>query len=245
MSLKHQPRQLHRYLWLLSLLFVLGCAAITRHALDERLGTENPSRYDQPIRVSQSSPDFLQDVKPILDSRCVVCHACYDAACQLKLSAYEGVTRGANDRKVYDSFRLLPAKPTRLFMDAHNNADWRKKGFYPVLNERRATPEANREGSVLYRMLALKRGHDWPNAGVLPHERFDFRTDREQQCPSIETFDSFQEEHPEWGMPYGLPPLKTREHETLVKWLEAGAPIIRTIHWMMHLGPALPGGKPF
>ena len=150
MSLKKKFGSPQRYFWLLSLLFFLGCAAIARHALDERFGSADPSRYDRAIVASQSSPDFWHDVKPILDSRCVVCHACYDAPCQLKLSAYEGVTRGANDLKVYDTLRLLPAKPTRLFMDAHSNVDWRKKGFYPVLNERRPTPEANREGSVLY-----------------------------------------------------------------------------------------------
>jgi len=224
MNCKQKPRIHSRWIWLWPLLFIMGCAALSRQALDEKFGKEDPSRLDQPAMVSLSAPDFPHDVKPILDSRCVVCHACYDAPCQLKLGAYEGVTRGASDLKIYDTVRLFPAKPTRLSMDAHSNADWRRKGFYPVLNERSPTSEANRDGSVLYRMLALKRGHDWPVTGVLPRERFDFRTDRDQQCPSIEKFDRFQEKHPDWGMPYGLPPLKTREHETLVKWLEAGAP---------------------
>jgi hypothetical protein len=33
--------------------------------------------------------DYLTEVKPILDKRCVVCHSCYNAACQLKLSSFD------------------------------------------------------------------------------------------------------------------------------------------------------------
>jgi hypothetical protein len=38
----------------------------------------------------QTLPDkpisFADEVQPILDKRCVVCHGCYDAPCQLKQS---------------------------------------------------------------------------------------------------------------------------------------------------------------
>lgn len=44
---------------------------------------------------TQHANFFQNKVKPIVDNRCVVCHACYDAPCQLKLSSVEGIDRGA------------------------------------------------------------------------------------------------------------------------------------------------------
>ena len=77
----------------------------------------------------------------------MVCHGCYDAPCQLKLDAWAGLQRGASKDKVYDGTRLLTANLTRLFEDAQTTAEWRTKGFYPVLNE--SSPEQG----VLQRML--------------------------------------------------------------------------------------------
>ena len=71
---------------------------------------------------------FLEDVKPVLDSRCVVCHSCYNAACQLKLSSYEGIDRGGSKQSVYSSSRLKPQAPSRLFHDAKDTKGWRKRG---------------------------------------------------------------------------------------------------------------------
>ena len=200
-----------------------GCAAYYGYRLDGQFGAADPARFDRPT-VAHAEIDFARDVKPILDNRCVVCHGCYDAPCQLNLSAYQGITRGAHRDVVYDSARLAAAEPTRLFTDAESNAAWRAKGFYPVLNERNPEPEANRDGSVLYRALMLKRVHDLPPGGRLPEKEFDFRLDRHQVCPSIEQMDRFEEARPLWGMPYGLPALSAREHDTLARWIEAGAP---------------------
>ncbi|MDP5207378.1 hypothetical protein ORI99_10105, partial [Alishewanella sp. SMS9] len=33
---------------------------------------------------------YQQQIKPLLESRCVVCHACYDSPCQLNMSAPQG-----------------------------------------------------------------------------------------------------------------------------------------------------------
>ncbi|HAN29192.1 MAG TPA: hypothetical protein DCP75_16025, partial [Haliea salexigens] len=43
----------------------------------------------------------------LIEQRCVVCHACYDAPCQLKMEAHEGLVRGGSQTLVYDSTRLL------------------------------------------------------------------------------------------------------------------------------------------
>ena len=205
-----------------SLAVLAGCATLARHSLDERYGAPDPARFDAPAAPS-AGPSYRADIQPILDRRCVVCHACNDAQCQLKLSAWEGIARGASKEKVYQSARLLEAPTTRLFQDAQTPSQWRAKGFFAVLNERAQTPEANLSASVLYRMLDLKRGHPLPADPVLP-ESFDFSIDRNQQCARIEEFDRFEKDFPLWGMPYGLPGLSDAESSTLVRWLAQGAP---------------------
>jgi hypothetical protein len=75
------------------------------------------------------------------------------------------------------------------------------------------------------RMLALKQQHGFPKAGLLPSDRIDVSLYREESCPSIEEFDPFEQQHPEWGMPFGLPALTDKEHQTVMHWLEAGAPV--------------------
>ncbi len=205
------------------LLMLSGCAVYYGHRLDQRFGPADPARFDRPP-PARPAPDYWREVKPILDQRCVVCHGCYDAPCQANLASYQGATRGANRDRVYSAGRLLAAEPTRLFVDAHSNAAWRGRGFFPVLNERAATAEANRDGGVMYRLLRLKREHPLPAGAVLPRDRFDFSLDRAQQCPAIEEMDRFEQGFPEWGMPFGLPALSEREYATLTAWIAAGAP---------------------
>jgi hypothetical protein len=205
----------------LAVLALAGCATYYAAQLDQRYGAADPARYDRPSPAG-GTPDYSQ-VRTLLDSRCVVCHGCNDAPCQLDLASRAGVTRGANPAQVYAT-RVLAADPTRLSFDAQSNAQWRSKGFHPVLNERAATPEADREGSVLYRLLRQKQLHPGPAGGVLPRERFDVSLDRAQQCPAIEEMDAYERKHPEWGMPFGLPALARAEHEALARWIEAGAP---------------------
>ena len=64
--------------------------------------------------------DYPPKVKAIVEQRCMVCHGCYDAPCQLKLDAWAGMQRGASKELVYDGGRLKAASPTRLFVDAQN-----------------------------------------------------------------------------------------------------------------------------
>lgn len=205
-----------------AVLALAGCATyFATSQLDQRYGKPDLARYDRAAPAGAAVG--YQDVKPILDNRCVVCHGCNDAPCQLNLASRQGVTRGANPESVYAT-RVRTAEPARLFFDAQTNAEWRAKGFYPVLNERAATPEAEREGSALYRMLRQKQQFPGPTDGVLPKDRFDLSLDRAQQCPAIEAMDEYERKHPDWGMPFGLPALSEAEHDTLARWIEAGAP---------------------
>jgi hypothetical protein len=205
--------------WLAPVLFTLaGCATYYATQLDERYGAADPARRDR-MAASYPAAESAQ-ARHVLDTRCAVCHACNDAPCQLNLASYEGAARGAKRENVYAA-RLLPAAPTRLFLDAHSNAAWRAKGFHAVLNERAASAE--REGGVLYRLLRLKQENPLPQ-GVLPKERFDFALDRAQQCPALEDVPAYERKYPQWGMPYGLPALSAGEHGALARWIDAGAP---------------------
>ncbi|MBL4607814.1 MAG: fatty acid cis/trans isomerase, partial [Pseudomonadales bacterium] len=175
-----------------------------------------------PENLSPELIHFDSEVKPILDSRCVVCHACYDAPCQLKLGAMEGIERGATKVKVYDGKRLFPAEPTRLFTDALSVEQWREKEFFPVLDEQENEGEATLNNSLLYQMIKLKKEQPLPEQGLLP-KSFKLDNYRDLSCPAPDDFPAFKEEHPQYGMPYGLPKLSQKEHETLTTWLKQGA----------------------
>ncbi|MEH6549138.1 MAG: fatty acid cis/trans isomerase [Pseudomonadales bacterium] len=206
---------------LLSVVFLVGCTVVATHYLDTDYGT--PEVVDRIVATpSLNELEYHHDIKPIIDRRCVVCHGCYDAPCQLKMSSFEAIDRGASKEKVYNGSRLVSANLTRLSIDAKNTTQWRAKGFYPVLNERIQTPEANKHAGVMSRMLQLKQNHPLPEQDVLP-DSFDFKLDRKQQCSKIEDFDKFEKKYPLWGMPYGLPAVGKQEQDTLQQWLAAGA----------------------
>lgn len=168
--------------------------------------------------------DYWRDIRPVLERRCVVCHGCYDSPCQLNLSAPEGLTRGANKKPVYNSTRLLMAEPTRLFHDAQTVAEWRKKDFFPVIQEQAQATVQERRASVLARSLMLKQAAPLPPDPLLP-DSFDLSLAAQQYCPTESQFSKFAQAHPLWGMPYGLPGLNDEEHRLLMQWIEQGAPL--------------------
>ena len=208
----------------LTLSLLAGCATLKQDTLDTRFGPTDPARFDRPVVSASAEVSFHRDVQPILERRCVVCHGCYDAPCQLKLGSFDGIARGASKDQVYDAARLREADPTRLFIDAQLPSQWRAKGFSPVLNERTPSPENNLAGSVLYRALALKKAHPLPDEKVLKGD-FDFSLDRTQSCPSLGEYDAYEREHPLGGMPYGLPGLSEREMSVMTRWIESGSPL--------------------
>lgn len=203
--------------------WVAGCTTVLVHKLDQAYGLPDASRYEQAVVPASDTPEYWRDVRPVLEKRCSVCHGCYDAPCQLNLTSWQGIIRGANPEKVY-TLRLLPAEPARLFIDAQTPQEWRSKQFHPVLNERANTPEANLQGSVLYRLLDLKRKQPTTQEAVLDKNLYTFSLNRKQTCPTIEQMDVFEEKHPQWGMPYGLPALSEQEFKVLETWMAAGAP---------------------
>ncbi len=206
-------------------LIAVGCAVVAERQLDNLWG-EAEVRDRTVAQTTQGIPEYHRDIKPIFDKRCVSCHACYDGPCQLKLSSYDGLDRGASKELVYDGARLLASEPSRLGVDAKTTQEWRNRGYFPVLNERNQQPDANLYGSLLYRMLELKNDNPLPEDGPLDEDEFDFSIARTQECPTIEQYDSFASKHPQWGMPFGLPAISDEDFDVVKRWVEAGSPVV-------------------
>ena len=164
--------------------------------------------------------NYERDVRPVLDRRCVVCHGCYDAPCQLKLSSSQGISRGASKDAVYDASRLTPMEPTRLFVDATSTEAWRRKGFSSV------TEGGDKAASVLMGMLHLGRDHPHIAGEPLP-KSVELDINRDLSCPTTPAeFADYAHDTPFGGMPYGTAPLTNEEFRVLSSWADNGAPVM-------------------
>jgi hypothetical protein len=165
------------------------------------------------VEVSSRTQSFLHDVKPILDTRCVVCHSCYNSACQLQLGSFEGIERGASKLAVYSSSRLRAQDPTRLFMDAQTTEQWREKSFFSVTEN---TAGGRFNDSILLGLLEAKRRRPVP-VGEYHAEATDLT------CAANRTeLGGFLAEHPNRGMPFGFPILPDEQYVTIGSWLQQG-----------------------
>lgn len=213
-------RSLQRALVIASLLVTIGCVSMGGSQWDQRYGKAVPREVaTSPQKVSRN---YYQHTKTIIEQRCVVCHGCYDAPCQLKMESYEGILRGANPTRVYDGSRLLGASLTRLFEDAQSTEAWRSKGFHPVINERGNSASANINAGVMAQLLALKQDNPLPEDALLS-SAFNLDINSPQYCASIENLEQYTRKNPLLGMPYGLPGLSDQEYKVTMDWLKQGA----------------------
>ena len=167
---------------------------------------------------------WTRDIKPVLEQKCIACHGCYDAPCQLKLTSATGLLRGATGKPVYDSARLSDMAPTRLFVDARSTAGWRDKGFYPVLNEQGGPLENNLEASLLYNMIRLGRENPLPASTPVP-EHIQLGLQRKSECPPPSDFEKYAQNKPLQGMPLAITGLSDSEYANLQQWIREGSVI--------------------
>lgn len=169
----------------------------------------------KPVTVQEKfhEVNYLDDVKPILDKRCVVCHSCYNSPCQLKLSSYGGIARGASKEKVYMGERIFEAEPTRLFVDASSTQEWRAKGFFGVTDSNTTKGTNN---SIMLQLLHHKMKQP-KSLGEYFSESDDLTCSKD-----IEELSEFLDDNPNKGMPYGFPALTQKEYLTLQSWLYQG-----------------------
>lgn len=174
--------------------------------------------YDPPapIQVKRNDVkiDYLTDVKPIMDRRCVTCHSCYNSPCQLKLSSFEGADRGASKELVYKVERFTAQAPTRLFMDAESTEEWREKGFYSVTEN---TAGEGFNNSTMAHLLRQKMEN--------PISKGEYRPELDELtcAKNGEELAEYIDEHPNRGMPYGFPALTQEEYSIVLHWLQQGA----------------------
>lgn len=212
-------RRLHLY-WPLIVVVLTACGVLQQMEFKKKYGPLQRVQR-QVDAVEAGGVSYTKDIKPIFERRCITCHACYDAPCQLKLSSFEGLERGATPILLYNGARLTQEQPTRLFTDAQSCTEWRGLGFHAVLNERDQTPTANLENSMVGLMLELKKEYPQPRTEMLP-DIFDLDLDRKTTCAKPEEFSTYKKKYPYWGMPYAVPGLQEDEHNTLVRWLREG-----------------------
>lgn len=162
--------------------------------------------------------DYQRDIKPIFEQKCIACHACYDAPCQLKLTSNEGVQRGASKDPVYNGARTADALPSRLYVDALGEAAWRERGFFSVLN----APDG--QAPLLLQSLALGMQAPWGENKRLP-DNLDLSINRSNQCSQPQEYEQFARKHPQAGMPFAVTGLTNQEYETVHNWLAQGAKV--------------------
>ncbi len=189
-------RDLLRRSGMLLLLFTLAVIA-TKAAVADGLRPEAPST-----------------VQDTLNKRCVVCHGCYDAPCQLKLSSRRGWLRGASKTRVYESSRLEDAPPTRLGIDAKTAAQWRRKGFFAVTGP-------GQKPSVVEQLLRAGRENRFNLGAALP-DSIDIGPLRKNSCPAPSEMDRHLAQHPMGGMPFATAPLPKADFERLMEWAVSG-----------------------
>ncbi|MBX8509158.1 fatty acid cis/trans isomerase [Pseudomonas cichorii] len=161
---------------------------------------------------------YVRDIQPILTQKCVACHACNDAPCQLNLGSGEGMSRGANKTPVYQGERSAAMTPTRLFYDASGTDAWRSKDFYSVLDAQGS------QASLMARMLELGHSAPLPPNSKIPDD-IVLGLNRENLCPLPGEFPAYAKAHPTGGMPLAVAGLSDAEYQTLQRWLAAGAPV--------------------
>lgn len=167
------------------------------------------------VEIATQKVDYLKEVKPILDKRCVVCHSCYNAPCQLKLSSFEGLDRGATKLRVYNAERLSALDPSRLFTDAKTTQEWREKHFNSVTE---STSKQSTNNSIMLQLLNHKMKNKKSTGEY-------FSEDDDLTCAKdTKELSKFLDDNPNQGMPFGFPALEEKEFQTLKQWIAQGTP---------------------
>ena len=112
---------------------LLGCVAVLA-LIASCNDTPSPNKTTPAATQSSdalTSPDYASHIQPLFDNRCIACHGCLGSPCNVKLSSFRGVDRGGFGKNPYSThFEDYP----RTGMDVvPTTADWRKRGFYPVI----------------------------------------------------------------------------------------------------------------
>jgi hypothetical protein len=169
-----------------------------------------------PAKTKDGVPSYAHDIQPLFNKRCIACHGCLGSPCNVKLSSFRGLERGGFGKNPYSSHFGDYARTDMNVVQT--TAEWRKRGFYPVLS-RGDSREENLSRSMLTQMIEAGAKHNTPGfsrKALMPlyAKRYEHR------CPATpETLSAQIEKNPAIGMPFGLPALDEKEVETLRAWV--------------------------
>lgn len=163
------------------------------------------------LNFAHGSDYYRDEIQPIFDNRCVACHSCYNAPCQLNLQSYEGFDRGASKTLVYEGSRIDSIEPTRMWVDAPDTKTWRTKGFFSINTTK--DPFKN----IFHKMIAYKAKDSIELPAAAVEESNTCVADEEQ-------LRIFTNNNPARGMPYGFPAITSQEESTISQWILKGTP---------------------
>lgn len=189
---------------------------------------------------------YLNKIQPIFNNRCIACHSCFNSPCQLNLTSFAGVDRGAIKDDVYDKRELGDKTPTRLGVDVPQSYDWETvtrrwrenrfvgkdgtHGFFPVVDRNYSESGKRLAASNLFQVLALKTeyGSLHPLSEV---QEKKFTSEQSRMCPINGTSPKLVSDEmrdyiknmPWAGMPYGFPALTPSESSEIYNWIKDGA----------------------
>lgn len=162
--------------------------------------------------ASEKAEDIYRShIQPLFDRRCVACHSCFNAPCQLNLQDYSGFERGLNKINVYNGTRTTAVEPTRMWVDAATTADWRAKAFFDIHSKK------NTDENIFWQAIELRNKN--------PDLKIKKQVAETMICPtSMTDYKSLATSSAELGMPYGLPGLQASESDLIKTWLQSGSP---------------------
>ncbi|MCB0369095.1 MAG: fatty acid cis/trans isomerase, partial [Bdellovibrionales bacterium] len=154
---------------------------------------------------------YSTEIQPIFNQKCIACHSCFNAPCQLNLTSYEGVNRGASKLNIYDFPKFKSRDPSRLYIDAHTAKEWREKEFFSVTE--------NKQNSLLLYLISKPEG-------IESGKQKTYDAEYSRQCIASTDKDEikkFTKKNKAGRMPLGLPALSESEVQKIYKWVNEGA----------------------
>ena len=147
-----------------------GCFAAPGPDDHNKIGTlgDDPSQFRVGNRLEDNgvTDAFYDEVQPVLAQRCATCHGCSDSPCQLKLTSFEAVARGANEKNLFNP-RPFYDTPREHRLSHYRHLDdeglvdmnwttrlWRTAGYYSVTD--------GGEQSIMHQLLSA--AHNAPIA---------------------------------------------------------------------------------
>ena len=115
---------------LLGFMGMMAAFAIAGPAQDAAPGEDERKR--PPAQMTGSTPSYTKEIQPLFNKRCVACHGCLGSPCNLKLTSFRALERGSLGKNPYSVHFEAYARTGMNVVQT--TAEWRRRGFYPVLS---------------------------------------------------------------------------------------------------------------